>query len=376
MNRTSIIIRSCAVLLTTSSLGCAPRLSPTFVVRDFSSEHLHPGDVLNLGTTMLVAGGGIGTAQLGPTHVPWRIPVRYIRAPATLLPSEAALLQMTIVTRRTAASGQAPDLGNTSDFIGKHRVALWDALVASMIVVPSSSGRFGNLKLDQANFCLRLKYAIKEFENDYANYDESINTFGKVGLPEVFGNDNCIHPASAPDPLTLREITYLGDLDFTGALTSPSGKSGDTGDFYADSILLNEYRGVVLERAAVKLISGRGDEHLWSLKEWQGSGVCADDSGTSLKIDWVETNSRTLWVAKDSYHNAEIIETGGQRRFYVPGSRLTPSRKPLDDGEVLIKLVIDETSLSALYPSDVKAIGWLLPDGTPPLNWRASASCS
>jgi hypothetical protein len=365
----------CAILAAMLVVACAPQLSPNFVIRDFSKTPywLKPGDVLNLGTTQLVV-TGIGGAPVAPMHVPWRIPIRHVVKPAKFLPSEEALLQMFLVTRRAVAPHTAPPglPEDTVKFISKHKAALWDALVDSL-AVDTSSTNIAELIVDEQNFCQKLKSAIHIFEDDQKNYDVEITAFGNNALiNRFFGTDCLTRPATPPT-----EVTFLSaGFRFTDLLDPPTDRVSPQGDFYASGVTLSEYHGVTVERAAVSLASSEGDERLWNLREWQDSGACTDERGKALRIDWVQTASRKLLIAKDSYHNAEIIETSGNRNFYAPGSRSTHSLAPLDPNQFLISVVIDEASLNALYRSDVVAIGWARAAKGQLWDSQAPSSCS
>jgi hypothetical protein len=359
MKRMAKIRHLGALLAAALLVACAPQLSSNYVIRDFSQTpyRLKPGDVLNLGTTQLVV-TDIGSAPVAPMHVPWRIPIRYVVKPAKLLPAEDALLQMFLVTRRPPTPHNPPQTtlpADTVAFINRHKAALWDALVGSLEVDTSATKR-AELMVDEQGFCQKLKAAIHVFEDDQANYDAAITAFGKNALASRFSSTDCLaHPTTRPTEIAFLETGFR----FTDVLESAQGnRVSPQGDFYASGVALTEYHGVTVERNGVRLRSPEGDERLWSLAEWQNSGACTDERGQGLRIDWVQTPSGKLWIAKDSYHDAEIIETVGHRDFYAPGSRAAHALNPLDPNQLLISVVIDRPSLNALYPSDVVAIGW------------------
>jgi hypothetical protein len=357
----------CILIAASLACACAPILSPQFVERDFTGDSKPPipGDVLHLDTTFLQA-GGIGRSQLVPMHVPWRIPLRHISSGA-LLPSEAALLQIALEVRRAENFDQntgklkkltdrdLPGSPNTYNFVASHQVALWDALVDSMVISTNASGQFGKLKVDFGKFCDNLSYAIITYEVQTVD-EPAITAFGN----EVLDVQDCLH--GQPDaPVIQSEITTLFDRPFGNYLNNQDKSSaGDVtttpsvgGNFYDRAIIQKHARhAVVIERAGASLHTANGDERLWSLKEWQDSGICTDDSNTPLKIKWVKIASRKVSI-KTNNHNVEIRETGGTRIIYDADTHL-----PLESPQMLFKIVADENSLAALYPSDVVAIRW------------------
>ncbi|MGJ4963385.1 hypothetical protein [Bradyrhizobium sp. HKCCYLRH3061] len=353
--------------LALSLLGCAtPTLPESYVVPDerWKGEFaLSPedGDVVHLvtfikGDVVPETGGAQNNYPPFSEHV--RLPLRYART--ALTPDEANLLMGFLATG--SEKNISTDVGSDLE---ANRVALWNALVRSLILTKSEEGSPARLNVAMDTFCPRFLAIAggslaRSFFADVCRSDPRRNA--AVAARPIAGRTPKNAAAASTEARPTRDLRQISALARPlDAVVAHQSTLDAAGYYMLGAAVVVSVADV--ERGGASMRNPQSTERLWSLADWQASGICPD------KIVNIALRTEPMRLLR-------VVPAGRRARYRVQSTG--PGRRHLidDDPDAPFETMAAD-SLVFLSPSDVATVQWgTFPDLVTELSPRAQLACT
>ena len=339
--------------------GCAtPHIPDRYVVPDEGWEgefKLAPGDVIHLvtfikGNPVPADGGGQNIYPPFSEHI--RLPVREART--VLTADEANLLMGFLAT----GSEPRPADGTVTE-LEFHRVELWNALAASLVLRKLEATTPAQLNVSMDDFCPRFR-AIPEPNSALRatffvmtckpNSEKRRQTMAArqaafaAELNAARKEQPDVAVMASQEMLPTRELRHIAILSRPLDAVVSTSSTLEKEDYYSIGQASVAVSVAAVERGTATMRNVAGAERRWSLADWERSGICP---GHIVNVSLRTEPLRLL----------RIMPTGMDARYEItstgPGTRSVAAHVPEGPFETLTA-----DSLAFLSPSDIKQIRW------------------